>query len=276
MGIAGKTKLRRTLLLAAVAATVWSLGYGPLMPWSPFRAGFREVSGRRVTLVYPEGWAVPRELREPDRLLEEAERFHRLRAGRAVTVTVLRDWGTAYRVLPRLARKGIGAITLATGTAIYVLPTVEERGRDPVEFVRHELSHAVLHQNQGLLEAMRIVEVQWLAEGIAVWFGRQKAYGSDEEFVQQAGRRDLRAYLDPALRERLGEPFDIRFGYLCWKRFNLYLEGQDAGRYWGYVHATIARPREWRELFAQRFGRSFESAVSAFAQQMEQESGALR
>jgi hypothetical protein len=238
--------------------------------------GFGEVSGKRVTVVYPEGWEVPAELREPDRLLEEAERFHRLRASRAVRITVIPDWGAAYRVVPRLAKRGIGAITLATGTAIYVLPTVKERGRDPVEFVRHELSHAVVHQNQGLVEAVRIVEVQWLAEGMAVWFGRQKAYVSDEEFERQAGRRDLQAYMDPALRERLGDPFDIRFGYVCWKRFNMYLEGEDADRYWGYVHTAIARPREWRELFEQRFGRSFESAVSAFARQWERESEASR
>lgn len=206
-------------------------------------------------------------LRAPDALLEEAERFHRLRAGRHITVFICPDWSTAYRVLPKLARRGIGAITLSTGNAIYLLPTIAERGLDPVEFVRHELSHAVLHQNQGLLDAVRIVEVQWLAEGLAVWFGRQRAYISDQEFRRLAPSRDLAAYIDPALRERLSGPFDIRFGYVCWKHFNEFLESRDPDRYWGYVHAAIHDPRQWRALFEQHFQQSFESAISAFAEQ---------
>lgn len=226
--------------------------------------------------MYPENMALPVALLAPDALLEEAEQFHRLRAGSAITVFVCPDWPTAYRVLPRLAKKGIGAITLATGTAIYILPRVAERGLDPVEFVRHELSHAVLHQNQNLQQAVRLADVQWLAEGIAVWFGRQQAYLTEEEFRRIAPTRDLAAYIDPSLRQRLADPFDIRFGYVCWRRFNEFLSAPEPDRYWGFVHAAIHSPREWRSLFAQHFQRSFEDAISAFAQQVKQEAAGAR
>jgi hypothetical protein len=262
-----RLRWRRTLLLAATALTIWSFGYGPLLPWSPARPGFAVIAGARVTVVYPESLVLADALRAPDSLLEEAERFHRLRAGRHITVFMCPDWPTAYRVLPRLARHGVGAITLATGHAIYLLPTIAERGLDPVEFVRHELSHAVLHQNQGLLDAIRIVEVQWLAEGLAVWFGRQRAYISDEEFLRMAPSRDLAAYIDPALRDRLAGPFDMRFAYVCWKHFNIFLEARDPHRYWAFVHATIQQPQQWRSLFEQHFQRTFENAINAFAQQ---------
>ena len=163
------------------------------------------MAGQRATVVYPEAMVLPVSLLSPDALLDEAERFHGLRFSRHVTVFICPDWPAAYRVLPRLARRGIGGITLAPGNAIYILPTVAERGLDTVEFVRHELSHAVLHQNQSIWNAVRIVEVQWLAEGVAVWFGRQKAYISDEEFLRVAPKRDLAAHIDPALRSRLAE-----------------------------------------------------------------------
>jgi len=256
--------------LTATALTIWSFGYGPLLPWSPVQPGFGSIHGARVTVVYPEGVPLADALRAPDSLLEEAERFHRLRAGRRITVFIAPDWWTAYRVLPKLARRGVGAITLATGHAIYLLPTVAERGLDPVEFVRHEMSHAVLHQNQSLLSAVRIVEVQWLAEGLAVWFGRQRAYISDEEFLRLAPRRDLAAYIDPALRARLAEPFDIGFAYVCWKRFNIFLEGRDRERYWAFVHEVITEPRQWRALFERHFGEPLEAAVNAFARQVSQ------
>jgi hypothetical protein len=270
-----RLEFRRTLLLAATALTIWSFGYGPLLPWSPARPGFDAIVGERVTVVYPEATILPEALRAPDKLLEEAEGFHRLRAGGHITIFLCPDWPTAFRVLPRLARRGIGAITLATGHTIYLLPTVAERGLDAVEFVRHELSHAVIHQNQGLLDATRIVEVQWLAEGLAVWFGRQKAYITDAEFLRLAPSKDLAAYVDPALRDRLSEPFDVRFGYVCWKHFNAFLERRDPERYWGYVHATIQEPRRWRFLFEHHFQQSFGSAINAFALQVQPEAASV-
>lgn len=255
--------------------SIWSFGYGPFLPWSPIRPGYAEITAPRVRVIYPEGMELPDALRSPDALLEEAERFHRLRATHTIRVFICPDWWTAYKVLPRLARPGVGAITLSTGTNIYVLPTVAERGKDPVEFVRHELSHAVLHQNQSLLSAIRIVEVRWLAEGIAVWFGRQKAYLTNEEFLRAAPERDLAAYIDPDLHARLSGPFDIRFGYVCWRRFNEFLESRAPDRYWNFVHAAIAEPRQWRAIFAQHFHEPFGEAISAFAQQVRRESAAL-
>ncbi len=266
-----RTSLRRTLLLAVTALAMWSLGYGPLLPWSPVRPGYNELRGKRVCIVYPENASLPDALRNPDALLDEAERFHRLSAPDYVTAVLLPDWPTAHRVLPRLARRGIGAITLATGRTIYVLPTIAERQLDPVEFVRHELSHAVLHQNQTLLDATRIVEVQWLAEGIAVWFGNQRAYVSEVEFLNRVRTQDLEAYVDPALRERLGKPFDMRFGYVCWRHFNEYLAALDEERYWRFVHAVVKQPRAWRALFQEHFQQSLQQAVNAFAQQVRKE-----
>lgn len=267
--------LRRTLLLTATAITIWSFGYGPLLPWSPIRPGFAAITDGRVTVVYPEMERLPAPLRAPAALLREAEQFHRLSASRNITVFVCPDWPTAYRVLPRLARHGVGGITLVTGAAIYVLPTVAERRLDPVEFVRHELSHALLYQNRGLLDASRIEEVEWLTEGIAVWFGDQKAYITGNEFLRLVPTLDLGAYIDPALRPRLNGDFDMRVAYVCWRRFNMFLHAGNPDRYWAYVHAAIRDPRPWRALFESHFGQPFATAISDFARQVQAESAAL-
>ncbi|MBI2685275.1 MAG: hypothetical protein HYX27_03090 [Acidobacteria bacterium] len=268
-------RIRRTLLLVVIALIVWSTLYGPLLPWSPVHPGYAEVAGERVSIVYPQEMALPDALRKPDALLAEAEQFHRLYAGRRVKIFICADWAVAYRVLPRLARRGVGAITLATGNAIYVLPTVQEKGLDHVEFVRHELSHAVLNQNQSIRNALRITEVQWLAEGIAVWFGRQKAYVTDEDFLRGAEKRNLAALIDPDRRGEIAGPFDIRYGYVCWKHFNVYLESQGPDRYWGYVHAVIQEPLQWRSLFERHFQQKLDDAITAFAQQVRKEAAAL-
>lgn len=270
-----RASVRRTLLLTATALAIWSFGYGPLLPWSPVHPGFASIDGERVTVLYPKSLPLPGALRQPDLLLAEAERFHRLQAGGTVTIVQLPDWSAAYRILPRLARRGIGAVTLATGRTIYLLPTIWDRQLDPMEFVRHELSHAVIHQNQSLVNARRIVDVQWLAEGVAVWFGRQRAYISEEDFLRLAPSKDLAAYIDPLQRARIGEPFDMRFAYVCWSRFNQFLASQDETRYWGFVHAAVQDPREWRARFQQHQGRTFEQAISAFAQQTAKESASL-
>lgn len=261
--------IRRTLTLTAAALAIWSFGYGPLLPWSPLRPGYAALHSRRVSIVYPTGTSLPEALRNPDALVEEAETFHRLAAARPITVVLLPDWPAAYRVLPRLARRGIGAITLATGRTIYLMPTISERGLDPVEFVRHELSHAVIHQNQTVFGAMKIVEVPWLAEGLAVWFGNQRAYITDEEFFRLAPRRDVEAYIDPDLRGRLDGPFDIRFGYVCWRHFNVFLAGRHGEAYWRFVHAVARRPEMWRESFQEHFSQTLPQAVRAFAERLQ-------
>ena len=43
------------------------------------------------------------------------------------------------------------------------------------------------------------------------------------------------AALDDLRFGRLGEPFNIRCGYVCWKHFNMYLESRDPERYWAFV-----------------------------------------
>lgn len=114
--------------------------------------------------------------------------------------------------------------------------------------MRVQISHATIHQNQSLLNAYRFGEVPWLAEGIAVSYGQQKAYYTRDEFLKRVWReRDLALFLDPARRG-----------------FNEFLMARDRAAYQRYLLTVMQDPRKWREMFAPEFGMTFDEAIVQF------------
>ena len=111
-----------------------------------------------------------------DEYIAESEQFHQMKAPARMCVVACSEWASFGRFNPQYRDcHAVGAVTLATGTAIYVSPRIAERGFDAGEFLRHEIWHATINQHQSLLAAWRLAGVQWLVEGIAVANGRQKS-----------------------------------------------------------------------------------------------------
>src|SRR2546422_845259 len=54
------------------------------------------------------------------------------------------------------------------------------------EFLRHELSNALLSQHTTIPKSLKLTAQAWFSEGLAVSFSRQKAYLSQAEFIQRA------------------------------------------------------------------------------------------
>lgn len=240
--------------------------YGPLFPWSPVKPGYTHVSLERADVYYPAGRPLDPAYLRVDEFIRDSEKFHRLPAPLRIRVVECGDWAAFQRFLPQYRSHGIGAVTLATGTVIYMTPRIKERGLDAGEFLRHEISHATLHQNQSLYNAFRIGGVEWLSEGLAVAYGNQKSYYSDAEFAARIRREEVAPFLDPSRRGEVAGIFEIRYSYVVWRRFNEYLmtaKGRVA--YQGYLEAVMQDPREWRDLFPKHFGgTTFEDAVRAF------------
>lgn len=259
--------MKRTILYSSILLVLLLFPYGPLFPWSPVKPGFEHVRLERADVYYPAGAKLDPAYLRADQYIRESERFHRLAAPKRLSIVACKDWADFTRRLPQFrGSRGIGAVTLATGTVIYVSPRLAETGRDVGEYLRHEISHATIHQNQSIWNAYRLGELQWLIEGIAVSYGDQKSYFTDAEFRARVRREDVAPYIDPARRHEVKELFEMRYAYVVWRRFNEYLmasHGREA--YQRFLISLMRNPASWRELFPRHFsGTLFSDAILSF------------
>jgi hypothetical protein len=254
-----------TALSAALLATLLAFPYGPLIAWSPTHPGYAAIESRRAKLLYPAGTTPQTDLRELDEILERAERFHGLKQLRRVTVVWVRDWNDFDRFLPLPRRRLMAGVTVFAGRVVYITPKAAERGLDSHEFIRHELSHALLHQRMSVSAGFCAARQEWLLEGLAVSFAAQKSFVTPSEFLARARGETLLPIIDPAERSELAGLIDYRFAYQSWRYFLEYLM-EDRGRdaFQRFLSAYLARPEAYQEIFAARYGLAFDDEIRRF------------
>jgi len=150
------------LVLAFLAA----FPYGPLFAWSPVHPGYLKLRFTRADVLYPEGGPLDAAYHDVDRFVAMAEAFHRLRCSKRITVIACRSWNDCRRFAPFLGRQQPVGVTIATGTVIYLTPSINGTW-DVGGVLRHELSHATLNQNRSLLSVWRLLAQPWFSEGVA-------------------------------------------------------------------------------------------------------------
>jgi hypothetical protein len=262
-------RVRRRLIGAALVLVLivptGLLAYGPLVPWSPVHPGYDQLTLSRARILYPSGTTVPDAYRHVDQWIAEAEAFLEIRIHSRITIVVCEQWGDFHRFVPWIRGTSVAGVTLAMGDVVYITPKVAEKQLDPGEFVRHELAHAVLSQNASLRHAYSAPRRHpWLHEGLSVWFGRQRAFVTQEEFVERAPELGVAAAIVP------GDGYggrDLRFGYVAWRNFLDYLDQTFGHRVFiGFVHAANDDPDRIDALFRSAFGRSLEDEAAVFEQ----------
>jgi hypothetical protein len=232
--------------------------FGPLFPWSPIQPGYTRFRLHRADVYYPSGTALDDSYRQLDTFIDEAEAFHQLKMPDRITVVAPKTWTDFHMHAPWQGGNAVAAITLQTGTVIYLTPKIGEKNLDNAEFLRHELSHAILNQNMTLWRGRKMSHMPWLSEGLAVDFGRQKAYLTEEEFLARAQTEPLAPAFDG------GNP-DMRFNYVAWRDFLEYIirtRGRD--KFQDYLLRVMQDPDEARALFPEFFKISFDDAVKEF------------
>ena len=253
----------RVLMIAASVCAVATplLAYGPLVAWSPLHPGYRELSLVRARILYPSDRTLPETYRHVDEWIAEGETFHALRVRKRITIVVCRSWSDFHRFVPWIGGDAVAGVTLATGDAIYITPKVAEKRLDDREFVRHELSHAVLSQNTSPWRSYRASQqYPWLHEGLAVWFGRQRAFVSQGEFFHRAPIVGVVKTLKDGYRAP-----DLRLTYIAWRDFLDYLDqlhGHD--RFLAFLHAANQTPAQIDALFQSFFGVSWDEDAAGF------------
>ncbi len=256
----------RRALRAIVAALILLLAlcfpFGPLFPWSPWKPGYTSLHLERSDIYYAADGRLPGAFLDIDSFIRQSEEFHRLKAPQRIRVILCRNWSDFHRFMPTLGQ--VGAATLETGTTIYITPRIAERGLDYGEFLRHEISHATPYQNQSLLEARADSKAPWFFEGLAVSFGRQKAYVTPREFTAFAMARDLVPVVDPA-KHRPDLPSDIRYDYQVWRYFLEHLiDTQGRDRFQQLLDGMIRDPGGSERVFQSVYGISLPDGIRKF------------
>ena len=265
-------KLKKRRGVIGVAALLFILlamafPFGPLLPWSPVKPGYHTVSYASADIYVGGGDDRIGDYGDVDRMMREAEAFHQMKYRRRVRVIACRSWSDCERALPWLHVKVIGGVTLATGDVIYITPRLKEKNLSAAEFLRHELSHALLDQQTTVRKALKMNEQSWFSEGLAVSFGDQKAYLSRAEFLERAPKEDLAKFIDPEVMDISAPAWDARFAYVAQRYFLEYLKGRfGAERFQGFTVKYIDNPGDYRNLFNGAFQISFADAIKQFAQ----------
>src|SRR2546425_1939673 len=94
-----KTKIAGWTAALLAALLVLALLYGPLIPWSPLKPGYRAASFSRADVYFNQAEALPEDYRQIDQMISEAEEFHRLKLHRRMKVIACKDWSSCRRHL---------------------------------------------------------------------------------------------------------------------------------------------------------------------------------
>src|SRR5262245_26752452 len=254
----------KLLILVAVSIGVgYAFLAGPLFAWSPIKPGYDVVRLERADVYFGTGVTPDPILRNVDQFIRDTEQFHQMQLPRRMTIIVCRSWSDFHRFLPTVPGESVGAATPEFGTVTYLTPKIQEMKFDPAEFIRHELSHAVLEQNSTLWNSLRFKQSPWFLEGLAVLAADQKAYGTWEDFENRPAERKIEPLFS---RQPYQTPdFDIRFAYLAWRYFlewSVETRGRPALQQ--YIQGFMQRPQEAEQLFRETYGEDLLTAVRSF------------
>lgn len=263
--------VKRKLFIGLAAVMLFLLlmafPFGPLLPWSPIKPGYNAASYAHADVYFSNRETLPDDYRQMDQMMAEAEAFHGLKFHHRVKVIACKSWGDCQRSWFWMNVKPLGGVTLGTGDAIYITPKLMEKKFSIAEFLRHELSHAVISQNTTIRNSMKLTDQAWFSEGIAVWFGNQTSYFSQAEFLEKAKTSDLAKAIDPAQMDRNSPDWSWRFAYPAQRYFLEYLKqthGKD--RFQSFLEQYIQAPDDYQKQFRDVFQQSLTDAIRQFEQ----------
>jgi hypothetical protein len=255
---------KRVLILVAVTAMLLialACLYGPLFPWSPVKPGYERLRLEHADVYFGAGTYLDADYRQLDHDISAAEQFHELKLHHRMTIIVCRSWSDLHRFLPTVRGEGLGAATPEYGTVIFITPKTREMQLDSGEFLRHELSHAVIHQNSTLWKSLQFKHAPWLFEGIAV--PNQQAYGTWDDFDRRVRAESIAPLFSSDPQRTFG--FDIRFAYLAWRYFLAWLiETRGRALFQELLTGFMQHPMEVERIFLHVYGENLEAAVSRF------------
>jgi hypothetical protein len=172
----------KTIFPLLLLLFIFYLFWGPLFPWSPVKPGYKKIRSSGATLFIKDFEDEEVVFRLDEILLEE-EAFHALNFHKKFKVIVLGTESNMKRYLPWI--KGTGySVKLGSVNVIYIGATARNSPYGIEVFLKHEISHLLIHQNTpSARKNMELLRQGWLTEGIATFFGGPHYYERND-FVE--------------------------------------------------------------------------------------------
>ncbi len=166
--------------LFIIGLTAYCFLFGKLFPYSPIITGFSKIESEK-TVIYIQNGAEYHGLKDMDSFLPFVEDFHDLKYLKKPRIFIFKDKKSFYQRSIAKTR----ACTYYNGDIVISPLALKEAENGKISldiYLKHELSHSLLHQYSGIIRASQYPA--WLLEGIAVYSSNQMGtswYPSKEE-----------------------------------------------------------------------------------------------
>jgi hypothetical protein len=274
--IARKKRLRKLLFAGSVVGITLLLIlllWGPLFPYSPVSLGFARHELSHAVIMVERG-ADFSDFARVNALIPIVESFHELRFRNKPKLFVFRDDASYVRHTGSHTR-----FFAAPNSNIVIAPWAlreDRQGTISLDiYLRHELSHALIFQQTGVLGALRYPP--WLLEGIGVYSTNQCGtswYPGKAETLALIKRGNFMPPLDFKTRREdqvpLNVPYRITFMY---SEFGCIVDDlvQQYGRekFLGYMK-RLCETSDNEQAFREAFGMTFAAYIDDFVRQARQ------
>lgn len=257
------------LLLTMLSVLTYELLWGKLFSFSPVILGFSPYELPHSRIYVQNGGDVSG-LTAIDSLVPAVEDFHELKFIHKPKIFIFRDSISFIRHSLSKAR-----FCVYPNSRFFISPWAikeDKEGKISLEiYARHELSHALIDQNAGLINAFRYP--QWLMEGIAVFSTNQMGTsfypGKEETYHAIATGNFIPPFDFKTKREdshQLNVKYRITFMYSEFACIVDYLVAKyGKATFLNYMKALL-KDSDHNKIFKQIYGTSFEAFLKDFKQ----------
>ncbi len=256
---------KRYVFLFIFCLLLLYLFWGPLFPWSPIKIGYKKIETEKSTLYIKDMSQGDEAVTRLDEIIAAAEAWHDLAYKEKFKIVVLDKNSNMKRHVPWLKGKGY-SVSLGFLNLVYIGPTARKSPYGIETYIKHELSHLLIHQNTPQKkDAFEMQKQGWLTDGIATYFGGPDFYGK-EEFVTACKERGLEF---TSLNETniMNVPIrDLRLRYAYYKYFIQFLvETYGLEKLQEYIKKYLKNPKDYKNLFNEIYLSDLASILDKFS-----------
>ena len=239
------------------------LFWGPLFPWNPLKFGFKKIESSKATvyIIDINGESVVYKLNE---ILHEEEKFHGIEFKEKFKIIILGKESTMKRYLPWMKDSGY-SVKLGSINVIYIGANARNSQYGIGVFLKHEISHLLIHQNTlSRVNNMEILNQAWLGEGAATYFGGPYYYGKNE-FIELWKANGLT--FDSLYEENphLMDKGIIRLKYTYYRFFVEFLiNTYGLENFQSYLKRYISTPKDYMIIFNEVYGEDLNEILKKF------------
>ena len=247
------------------------LFWGPLLPWSPVKIGYKKIETEKCTLYIKDMAQGDEAVYKLDEILTAEEVWHNLKYKDHFKIVVLDKNSNMKRYVPWLKGDSY-SVNLGFMNLIYIGPIARRSVYGIVPYIKHELSHLLIHQNTP--QKRDVFEMQkqgWFTEGIATYLGGPDFYGK-REFVSACKARGLELtslnetnIMDVPIR-------DLRLRYAYYKYFIEFLvETYGLEQLQEYIKKYLNNPEDYKAIFLEVYQNDLPAILDKFSSYFDPE-----